>query len=66
MAVAAGQSSAAVCFPGWLGVNVPDAGESIRRHLVVPLGADVLPLTPEQDPLRSAERLVGQQHDLAV
>lgn len=42
MAVAAGQSSAAVCFPGWLGVNVPDAGESIRRHLVVPLGADVL------------------------
>jgi hypothetical protein len=42
MAVAAGQNSAAVCFPGWLGVNVPDAGESIRRQLVVPLGADVL------------------------
>ena len=32
----------AACFSGWQGRTVADAGESIRRHMVRPLQADVL------------------------
>lgn len=31
-----------VCFSGWAGVSVSEGGESIRRHLLEPLGAEVL------------------------
>ena len=34
-------STVAVCFSGWLGVNIPGTGASARRHMIDPLAADV-------------------------